>query len=95
MTVTRTGGPSASSSSRESRTGTQYRRKSAPIGVLLDLAVDGGGAGSASLGAGGGLSTEFSIRAVPEPSTLLAGLLGLSLAAGCSWRRPARPSRNL
>lgn len=68
---------------------------SAPIGVLLDLAVDGGGAGSASLGAGGGLSTEFSIRAVPEPSTLLAGLLGLSLAAGCSWRRPARPSRNL
>ena len=65
-----------------------------PIGVLLDLAVDGGSAGSATLSAGGGLSTVFTTRALPEPSTLLAGLLGLVIAAGWTWRRSAPPTPN-
>lgn len=67
---------------------------SVPIGVLLDFAIDGGTSGNASLGAGGGLSTVFTTQAVPEPSTLLATLLGLFFAVRRSRRHPAVPARS-
>jgi hypothetical protein len=53
--------------------------------VFVDLTLDGGSAGSASLSGPGTITNQFT---VPEPAAVL--LMGLGLMALCAWRQRQR-----